>query len=269
MLIHSGGEAAFLNGLARAIHQNWQAETELDATLRADMESRAESKAWLESLAPFGSSKVESATSIDEATLRGITETITKAQKLFVLIGANLSPEANQAAQNLAAMKGRSEYCAVLNGGPNEQGVRRAGLVPGTKGLAGAQILETGALGGLKVLYIAANNPLNGAVKYETARRALENTPFVVVQTLFENEVTELCRCGFARRQFLGTRRHDNEFSWQSARPQSGVSSARTAERRRRNAFGLRARLDYFHAPRANFRRRLGLASSIRCLARL
>jgi predicted molibdopterin-dependent oxidoreductase YjgC len=87
-------------------------------------------------------------------------------------------------------MKGRADYCAVLNPGPNEQGTRRAGLVPGAKGLNGAQILETGALGGLKVLYVAANNPLHGAAKHETARRALEKTPFVVVQTLFENELT-------------------------------------------------------------------------------
>ncbi len=191
LLIHAGGEAALLNGLARAMHQGWQSEPELDANLRADMESRAEGKAWLDSLAPFGSAKVESASGVDETTLRELAETITKAQKLFVLIGANLSPEAHKAAQNLAAMKGRSESCAVLNGGPNEQGVRRAGLIPGAKGLSGAQILETGALGGLKVLYIAANNPLNGATKHETARRALEKTPFVVVQSLFENELTQ------------------------------------------------------------------------------
>jgi NADH-quinone oxidoreductase subunit G len=190
LLIHSGGEAALLNGLAREIHQGWQAESDLNANLRADMESRAEGKAWLESLAPFGSSKVESATGIDEVTLRNLAESITGSQKLFVLIGAQLSPEAHKAAMNLAAMKGRADYCAVLNGAPNKQGVRRAGLVPGTKGLSGAQILETGALGGLKVLYIAANNPLNGAAKQDTARRALENTPFVVVQALFENELT-------------------------------------------------------------------------------
>lgn len=191
LLIHAGGEATLLNGLAREIHQGWQAESDLNANLRSNVEKQAEGKAWLESLAPFGSSKVESATGIDEVTLRTLAESITSSQKLFVLIGANLSPEAHKAAMNLAALKGRADYCAVLNGAPNKQGVRRAGLVPGAKGLSGAQILETGALGGLKVLYIAANNPLNSAAKYDTARRALENTPFVIVQTLFENELTE------------------------------------------------------------------------------
>lgn len=191
LLIHAGSEATLLNGIARAIHQGWQAEPELDATLRADVESRAESKTWLESLAPFGSAKVESGAGVDEATLRSLAETVTKAQKLFILIGGTLSTEAQKAALNLASMKGRPEYCAVLHPAPNEQGVRRAGLVPGAKGLSGAQILETGALGGLKVLYVAANNPLNGAFKHDTARRALEKTPFVVVQTLFENELTQ------------------------------------------------------------------------------
>lgn len=190
LLYHPGAEATLLNGLARVIHQSWQAEPELNTTLRSDIESRAESKAWLESLAPFGSAKVEQQAGIDEATMRGVAETITKGQKLFVLIGAQLTPEAHKAALNLAAMKGRAEYCAVLHPAPNEQGVRRAGLVTGVKGLSGSQILETGALGGLKVLYVAAHNPLANARNYETARKALEKTPFVVVQTLFENEVT-------------------------------------------------------------------------------
>lgn len=191
LLLHPGSEAALLNGIARVIHQGWQAEPELDATLRSSLENRAESKAWLESLAPFGSAKVESAAGVDEITMRGVAETVTGAQKLFVLIGANLSPEAHKAALNLASMKGRADYCAVLHSGPNEQGVRRAGLVPIGKGLSGSQILETGALGGLKVLYVAANNPLPHARNYDLARRALEKTPFVVVQTLFENELTQ------------------------------------------------------------------------------
>ena len=41
------------------------------------------------------------------------------------------------------------------------------------------------------MLFLAATNPLNGARDFETAKAALEKTPFIVAQTLFENDVTE------------------------------------------------------------------------------
>jgi predicted molibdopterin-dependent oxidoreductase YjgC len=70
-------------------------------------------------------------------------------------------------------------------------GVRRAGLVPDEGGLDGGAMLDATFKGQIKLLYIAANNPLHHAPDYDAARRALETADFVIVQTLFENEVTE------------------------------------------------------------------------------
>jgi predicted molibdopterin-dependent oxidoreductase YjgC len=110
---------------------------------------------------------------------------------LFLLIGEDAAPGALAALQNLAAMKGRSDYVTVLSHGPNTVGVKRAGLTPSEGGMNGAQVLEAAANGQIDLLFLAAANPFNGARDFETAQRALEATPFVVVQTLFLNEVTE------------------------------------------------------------------------------
>ncbi|MEO6907785.1 MAG: molybdopterin dinucleotide binding domain-containing protein, partial [Abditibacteriaceae bacterium] len=58
-------------------------------------------------------------------------------------------------------------------------------------GKSGAQILRAGAAGELDVLYLAGTNPLNGAADGEEALEALRKTPFVVMQSLFLNEIAE------------------------------------------------------------------------------
>ena len=87
-------------------------------------------------------------------------------------------------------LKNRSDYVVVLNSGANAVGARRAGLTPGGNGLTGNRVLESAANGEIKTLFLAANNPLNGAHDVFMAEKALENT-FVIVQTLFENELTQ------------------------------------------------------------------------------
>jgi predicted molibdopterin-dependent oxidoreductase YjgC len=79
----------------------------------------------------------------------------------------------------------------VLQTEANAVGVRRAGLAPRESEKSGAEILEATAKGEIEVLFLAATNPLNWAREYSQAKAALEKTPFVVVQTLFTNDITD------------------------------------------------------------------------------
>ncbi|MDQ3814735.1 MAG: NADH-quinone oxidoreductase subunit NuoG [Armatimonadota bacterium] len=191
LLYNQGTEAALLNGLAKLVHQSWQDEPTKTELLRSTVEGRAGATAWIDSLVPYSSSRVAEVGGIDETILRDAAKAITGSERLFVLLGAHASPEALTAAQNLAALKGRSDYVTVLNPEPNEVGVRRAGLMPGDGAMDGAAMLRAAADGSLKMLYIAANNPLHGADDYGVAQRALENVEFLIVQTLFENDLTK------------------------------------------------------------------------------
>ena len=188
---NDGCEVAILNGIAKLVHQSWQDEPTKNEALSNNVEGRAGATAWIDSLAPYSSSRVAEVAGIDEATLREAANAVTGSERLFLLLGANASPAALTAAQNLAALKGRSDYVTVLHPEPNEVGVRRAGLMPAEGGLDGAGMLKAAADGSLKVLYIAAHNPLHGAADYNLAQRALETAEFVVVQALFENDLTK------------------------------------------------------------------------------
>ncbi|HVF10148.1 MAG TPA: NADH-quinone oxidoreductase subunit NuoG [Abditibacteriaceae bacterium] len=187
LLYNEGSEVAIINGLAKLVHQSWVAEPAQTEMLRNNVEGRAGAQAWLDSLAPYSSSRVVESAGIDEAALRAAATAIAGAERLFLLIGEHASPAALAALQNLALLKGRSDYLAVLNAEANAVGVHRAGLAPAENGLDGAGILDAAATGKLEVLYIAAHNPLHHAADYETARRAVETVPFLVVQTLFRN----------------------------------------------------------------------------------
>jgi predicted molibdopterin-dependent oxidoreductase YjgC len=134
---------------------------------------------------------VPEVTRIAEADLRAAATAISTSQRLFVLVGESATPETLSALRNLAALKGRADYLTVLHPGPNAVGVRRAGLTPGEGGKDGARMLGAAAAGDLKVLYVAGHNPLPNAVDADVARRALQATGFVVVQTLFLNELTD------------------------------------------------------------------------------
>lgn len=189
LLLNSGEESSVVNALSKLVHQSWHDEPEKTESLQ-EFYGRTGARGWLDSLAPYASGKVSESAGVEEATLRAVSEIIATSEKLFVLVGANASLETLSALQNLAALKNRSDAIVFLQPEANALGVRRAGLVAGENGNGGEQILEAGANGELGVLFLAATNPLNGARDFETAKSALEKTPFVVVQTLFENEVT-------------------------------------------------------------------------------
>lgn len=184
-----GSDAAIVNALAKLVHQSWHDEPEKTEMLRQLAEEYG-ARDWLNSLTPYASGSVAQAAGVDESTLRGAADAISNSQRLFLLLGANAGGEVLAALQNLASLKNRGDYLVVLQPEANAAGVRRAGLVPGDEGLSGQQVIEAAARGEIEVLFLAATNPLNGARDYEVARKALDATPFVVAQTLFENDVT-------------------------------------------------------------------------------
>lgn len=191
LLYNEGTEVALLNAIAKLVHQSWVDEPTQSEALRNNVEGKAGSVAWIDSLGPYSSAPAAEIAGLDEAALRAAATAIANSERLFLLLGADASPAALAALQNLAALKGRSDYLVVLNGAPNEVGVRRVGLWPGEGGLSGAQMLEATFKGSLKVLYIAATNPLAQAADYAAAKRALETAEFVVVQALFRSDLTE------------------------------------------------------------------------------
>jgi len=190
LLSNSGSESSVVNALSKLVHQSWHDEPERTESLQ-EFYGRAGARSWLDSLAPYASGKVSESAGVDESTLRAASDAIATSEKLFLLVGANVSEETFTALQNLAALKNRSDYLVVLHPEANEAGVRHAGLSPVENGKSGAQILEAGANGELGVVFLAATNPLNGARDFDIAKSALEKTPFVVVQSLFKNEVTD------------------------------------------------------------------------------
>jgi predicted molibdopterin-dependent oxidoreductase YjgC len=150
------------------------------------------STAWIDSLGPYSSTRVAEIAGVDEGRFCSRAATgVACSERLFLFVGENASPATLQALQNLAALKGRSDYLVVLHPEANAVGVRRAGLVPGEGGLNGEQMLAAAFKGDIKVLYLAANNPLHRARDYEAAKCAIETVDFLVVQTLFLNELTE------------------------------------------------------------------------------
>jgi NADH-quinone oxidoreductase subunit G len=189
-LIHTeGSEVALLNALAKLVHQSWTDEPAQSETLHKV--SGEGSTAWIDSLGPYSSTRVAEIAGVDEAALRAAATAVAGSERLFLFVGENASPATLQALQNLAALKGRSDYLVVLHPEANAVGVRRAGLVPGEGGLNGEQMLAAAFKGDIKVLYLAANNPLHRARDYEAAKCAIETVDFLVVQTLFLNELTE------------------------------------------------------------------------------
>jgi NADH-quinone oxidoreductase subunit G len=187
--VNEGSKAATLHALAKLVHQSWNDEPEKTEMLQQlDMQSGARN--WLDSLGPYSSGKVAESAGVDESTLRAAAEAIANSEKLFLLVGADVNDEVLAASQNLAALKNRGDYVVVLQSEANAVGALRAGLVPREGGKTGEEILEGAANGEIEVLFLAATNPFNGGRDFAVAQSALEKTPFVVVQTLFENEVT-------------------------------------------------------------------------------
>jgi NADH-quinone oxidoreductase subunit G len=190
LVSHAGTEGDVVNALSKLVHQSWHDEPEKTEILQA-LKEQTGAREWLDSLAPYASGKVSQSAGIDEAALRGAAEAIANSQNIFFLTGENVAPETLAALQNLSALKDRRDHLIVLQTEANAVGVRRAGLAPRENENSGAQILDAAANGEIEVLFLAATNPLNGARDYETARTALEKTPFVVAQTLFINGVTD------------------------------------------------------------------------------
>jgi NADH-quinone oxidoreductase subunit G len=187
---NSGTEAALVNGLSRAVHQTWSGEPEQSEKIH-QIGGQEGAKEWLESLAPFSATKVAESTGIDAGQFQEAGAAIAKAERLIILAGSTLSPPVWRALSNLATLKSRLDYMVILHHDANVQGVRRAGIKPGINGKNGAQILKAGAAGELDILYLAATNPLNGAADGEEALEALRRTPFVVMHSLFLNEISD------------------------------------------------------------------------------
>lgn len=185
-VFNQGSEVALLNGLAKEIYASWTNEPAQTEQLQP-IEGR---ESWAQSLGSVSSTRSAEIAGIDDLALREAASAIAKSERLFVLVGADSSSETLTALQNLATLKGRNDYVVVLNSGANAVGARRAVLTPSENGLGGERVLESAARGEIKTLFIAGNNPLNNARDLATAEKALENS-FVIVQTLFLNELTQ------------------------------------------------------------------------------
>lgn len=188
LLVEDGTEASVVNALAKQVHQSWHDEPEKNELLRQLFEQNG-AREWLESLAPYSSGKIAQASGVEESTLRAAAEAIANSEKLFLLVGAHAAPETLNGLKNLAALKNRADQLVVLQPEANAVGVRRAGLAPAENGKSGEEFLNAAANGEIDVLFLTATNPLNSARDFSVAQKALEKTPFVVVQTLFENEI--------------------------------------------------------------------------------
>ena len=182
-IYNDGSEIALLNGLAKEIHAGWINEPAQSEHLK----SIDGADAWSQSLSAYSSTRVAELAGVDENSLRDAAAAVAKSERLFILVGANATPETLAALQNIAALKGRDNYVTVLNGGANAVGANRAGL-----NADGHRVLEAAARGEIKTLYIAANNPLSNARDLQLAKTALQKTALVIVQTLFENELTQM-----------------------------------------------------------------------------
>lgn len=188
LLVEPGTESAVVNALAKQVHQSWHDEPEKNGLLRR-LDEQNGAREWLDSLAPYSSGRIAEQSGIEESTLRAAAQAIANSEKMFLLVGADAAPETLSALKNLAALKNRADQLVVLQPEANTVGVRRAGLAPAEGEKSGEELLNAAANGEIEVLFLAATNPLNGARDLSVAQKALEATPFVVVQTLFENEL--------------------------------------------------------------------------------
>lgn len=183
LLPQPGSESTLLCGLARLMHQTW--------TGQPDAPQVSGISEWVESLAPYGPSRVAAECGVEEPLLRSAAELLAGAQRLVVITSAYAEANTFAALCNLAIAKGRLDHVLALHPEANLQGVRRAGLQPQDNGRTGEAILQGAAEGTIKGLYLTATNPLHQAADSALARRAVEKVDFLVVQTLFLNELTE------------------------------------------------------------------------------
>ncbi|MDQ2864845.1 MAG: molybdopterin-dependent oxidoreductase, partial [Candidatus Eremiobacteraeota bacterium] len=75
---------------------------------------------------------------------------------------------------------------------PNARGAEAMGALPAHGFLSGPAMLERASEGAMRVLSLFGVNPVRNAPDRETARRALERTPFSVVADLFMTETAAL-----------------------------------------------------------------------------
>jgi NADH-quinone oxidoreductase chain G len=184
-LLHRPGmELDVLNGLARVLIDENLAQT--DGVEGVDSLKQA--------LANFGAEQVAARTGVDAEVLRTAARQLAAAKKSAILLAYGLpytaySRELGIAAANLALLlgiPGREGSGLYLCGEKaNSQGAVDLGIVPQSGGLGAQAMLDAAANGQLNALYVVGEDLLVSYPDRVRVEKALDKTPFLVVQDLF------------------------------------------------------------------------------------
>jgi formate dehydrogenase alpha subunit len=218
-----GTDVALFNGLAAiALEEDlWDA---------AFVAARTEGfDAWRASLAPYTSAAVAAITGVPEVDLQRAARLFARPERgnSCLLWGMGITQHAHGTANvramiNLALLTGQvgkpGSGLSPLRGQNNVQGCGDSGVlpnhlpgyqglgpealkrfraawggdVPAQPGLALTQFFDAAADGEITALYVTGENPLLSEPNIAHAREAMQSLAFLVVQTLFLNETTEL-----------------------------------------------------------------------------
>ena len=170
--------------------------------------------ALVKSLSAYTVEKAAAATGLTADEITALAKEYAAAEKALILMPLGLGYPGHgtalaQSILNLAILTGRigKEGSGVLFMGEknNSQGASDLGIVPGATGKDAAGIIEGGAAGTIKALYIVGENPIVSYPNRKKVEGALDKVEFLVVQDLFLTETAAkadvvLPACSFAEK---------------------------------------------------------------------
>ncbi|MFZ4855125.1 MAG: molybdopterin-dependent oxidoreductase [Desulfuromonadaceae bacterium] len=202
-----GNEVAILNAIARTL-----LEDKLVSATAATIAGYAELE---KALSGFSAEVVAAQSGISAADIKKLAAEYAKAEKALIIFPVGQAycghnAELATAAANLALLTGKfdKEGCGVLclSEKNNSQGAVDMGFFAQDGGLNGMQILDACAVGTVKTLFIAGENPLTSYPDHAKVKAALEEVEFLVVSELFLTETAAMADvvlpvCSFAEKE--------------------------------------------------------------------
>jgi len=202
-----GSEVAILNAIARTL-----LEDKLVSSTAATIAGYAELE---KALSGFGAEVVAAQSGISAADIKKLAAEYAKAEKALIIFPVGQAYSGHNAdlataAANLALLTGKydKEGCGVLclSEKNNSQGTVDMGFFAQDGGLNGLQILDACAVGTVKTLFIAGENPLISYPDHAKVKAALEAVEFLVVSELFLTETAAMADvvlpvCSYAEKE--------------------------------------------------------------------
>ncbi len=203
-LVHTpGAETALFNALCRSV---------IDQGLAVeDAAGLAELKKALTDATP---EKAAAVCGLSAAEITALAKDFASAEKALIILPIGLGYPGHgsalaSAAANLAILTGKigKEGCGLLIMGEknNSQGAVDLGIYPKSTGLSAQAIIEACALGNVKTLFVAGENPVVSYPNRAKVEKALDQVEFMVVSDLFLTETAQLAdvvlpACSFAEK---------------------------------------------------------------------